>query len=105
LADRSIYLTFGGIYRDVELRFVADRFIGNVFAKPVNVLQNDRRLNVRVFIDGKRDTSMKLTAELRDGSRVVATASQNVSGSESQDVVLTKSRPNRALGTRQTQAL
>ena len=83
------YLTFGGIYRDVELRFVADTFIGNVFAKPVNVLHNDRRLNVRVFIDGKRDTSLKLTAELRDGSRVVATASQNVSGSESQDVVLT----------------
>src|ERR1051325_9159548 len=28
------YLTFGGIYRDVALRVVADTFIENIFAKP-----------------------------------------------------------------------
>ena len=82
------YLTFGGIYRDVDLRGVAESFISNVFAKPVNVLQNDRSVIVRAFVDGKRDASLKLTAELRDGSRVVATAGQNVSAGESQDLTL-----------------
>jgi beta-galactosidase len=33
------YLTFGGIYRDVQIRAVADTYIENVFAKPLNVLK------------------------------------------------------------------
>ncbi len=45
------YLTFGGIYRDVALRVVADTHIENVFAKPVNVLSNDRRVDVRCFFE------------------------------------------------------
>ena len=36
------YMTFGGIYREVQIRAVPDTFIANVFAKPVKVLQNDR---------------------------------------------------------------
>jgi len=72
------YLTFGGIYRDVQLRFVNQTFIANVFAKPVNVLQADRSLNVRVYLEGPKTTSLKITAELLDGDRVVASSSQNV---------------------------
>lgn len=71
------YLTFGGIYRDVQLRFVNQTFIANVFAKPVNVLQADRSLNVRVYLEGPKTTSLKITAELLDGDRVVASSSQN----------------------------
>ena len=71
------YLTFGGIYRDVQLRFVNQTFIANVFAKPVNVLQADRSLNVRVYLEGAKTTSLKITAELLDGDRVVASSSQN----------------------------
>lgn len=69
------YLTFGGIYRDVALRVVGDTFIENVFAKPVNVLQDDRRVDVRCFLNNKTapNAPMKLIAELRDGERVVAT--------------------------------
>lgn len=83
------YLTFGGIYRDVNLRVVADTFIENVFARPLNVLENDRSVNVRVFMKGAKNAQMKLTAQLRDGEKVVATISQNLSGSASQDILLT----------------
>src|SRR6185503_5785747 len=44
------YLTFGGIYRDVALRVVPNTFIENVFAKPVDVLGPDRRVEVRCFL-------------------------------------------------------
>jgi beta-galactosidase len=68
------YLTFGGIYRDVALRVVPNTFIENVFARPRNVLENDRRVEVRCFLDSKGESSARrtLTAELRDGSRVIA---------------------------------
>src|SRR5262245_7568526 len=62
------YLTFGGIYRDVTLRALNETFIENVFAKPVNVLRDDRRLEVRCFINNRSaGRPMKLTVELRDG--------------------------------------
>jgi beta-galactosidase len=91
------YLTFGGIYRDVALRVVPAIFIENVFAKPVNVLKEDRRLDVRCFINrpngntgtagvspalsAKRENTsapLKLTVELRDGDRVIASQSQDL---------------------------
>lgn len=70
------YLTFGGIYRDVALRIVSDTFIENVFAKPVNVLKDDRRVEVRCFLGGRGNPigPLKVTAELRDGNQVLATA-------------------------------
>ncbi|MEJ7819428.1 MAG: glycoside hydrolase family 2 TIM barrel-domain containing protein [Rubrobacteraceae bacterium] len=74
------YLTFGGIYREVALRIVPDTFIENVFAKPVDVLGEDRRVEVRCFLNG-RDAPKgpsTLTAELRDGVSTVASASCEV---------------------------
>ena len=74
------YLTFGGIYREVALRVVPQTFIDNVFAKPIDVLTNDRRLDLQCFLN-RRGTSggpLKLTAALRDGNRVVATQSSEV---------------------------
>lgn len=71
------YLTFGGIYRDVQLRFVSDTFIENVFAKPVDVLQEDRRVDVRCFLNSRRSPAgpLNVTVELRDGDQVLATTS------------------------------
>ncbi len=64
------YLTFGGIYREVNLRVVEDIFIENVFAKPVNVLSENRSVNVGVFLQGyfeKTILTFKLIVELLDG--------------------------------------
>ena len=75
------YLTFGGIYRDVALRVVPTTFIENVFARPRDVLTNNRSVNVRCYLDrkGAASAQRKLTAELRDGARVIATQSLNLS--------------------------
>jgi beta-galactosidase len=74
------YLTFGGIYRDVTLRLVPGTFIENIFAKPVDVLKDDRRVEVRVFLDEslKSDALLTLTAELRDGARVIASQKKEI---------------------------
>ena len=73
------YLTFGGIYRDVQLRVVSETFIENVFAKPVNVLTNERGVDVRIFLNNQDSSSpLKVTVELRDGTRVIATKSDEL---------------------------
>jgi beta-galactosidase len=66
------YLTFGGIYRDVALRFVPQGFIENVFAKPVNVLSDDRHLEVNCFLDLQSEPTapLRLVAELLDGAQL-----------------------------------
>ena len=46
------YLTFGGIYRDVQIRVVPQTFIENVYAKPVRPLENDRAVAVRCYLNG-----------------------------------------------------
>lgn len=72
------YLTFGGIYRDVQIRAVSQGFIENVFAKPVNVLTDGRGVNVKVFLNGNPGNAT-LTAELRDGAKVISTKTQTIS--------------------------
>jgi beta-galactosidase len=66
------YLTFGGIYRDVNLRVVGDVFIENIFAKPVNVLQNNRQVQVRVFARLMPETDYETKVELHDGDKILA---------------------------------
>jgi beta-galactosidase len=86
------YLTFGGIYRDVALRIVPATFIENVFARPVNVLNEDRRVEVRCFLNHQEATKaapLKLIAELLDDERVIATASRELSSSSAQSEDLT----------------
>ena len=83
------YLTFGGIYRDVELRVVPQTHLAGVFAKPVRVLANDRAVVVRCYLDGPVDKPIVITAELRDGDRVVKTASATVNApAEYHDVTI-----------------
>ena len=45
------YLEPGGIFRPVRLRAVPPVFISDVFAKPVKVLDADRRIEVTCTID------------------------------------------------------
>jgi len=69
------YLTFGGIYREVSLRAVADVYLENVFAKPVDVRSDSRRVDVQCFLSkpaGAPAKALRLKAELRDGNRVLA---------------------------------
>ena len=76
--DNIDYLTFGGIYRDVQLRVVPQVFIENVYARPVRPLENSRELRVRCYLSGAIDGAT-ITAELHDGPRVLRTASIKVS--------------------------
>jgi beta-galactosidase len=71
------YLTFGGLYREAQLRVVPTTFIENVFAQPANVMDSNRRVIVRTQINGPSE-GMTLTATLRDGARVLKTATAAV---------------------------
>ena len=87
------YLTFGGIYRGVALRFVPETFIENVFAKPVDVLGGGRRVEIRCFLNARNAPRgpSRLTAELRDGGRTVASTDREVGpgvGGSAWDLVL-----------------
>ena len=81
------YLTFGGIYREVSLRVVPETFIENIFAKPINVLQNTRSVDVKCFLSGKVVSKLKLTAEIIDGEKVIASQAKEVS-QESENLTL-----------------
>jgi beta-galactosidase len=78
------YLTFGGIYRDVNLRVVDNAFIENVFAKPIDVMSENRKLNVKIFLSGslysEKETGVfKARVELLDGTKLVADQEKNIS--------------------------
>jgi beta-galactosidase len=72
------YLTFGGIYRGAQLRVVPETFIENVYAKPVAALTAQRSVVVRCYLQGPISGPATLTAELRDGAKVLKTASATV---------------------------
>ena len=67
----------GGIYRDVRLRAVPQVFLADVFAKPVNVLDAAAR---QVVVQATVDAAVvpagttKVAVDLRDGTRVLASA-------------------------------
>jgi beta-galactosidase len=70
------YLTFGGIYREAALRIIPAAFIENVFARTVD----PRRVEVRCYLNG--GGAQTLEAELRDGARVIQSASVPVTAQE-----------------------
>jgi beta-galactosidase len=76
--DNIDYLTFGGIYRDVQLRVVPQTYIENVYAKPVRSLEDGRSLVVRCYISGPVDAQASIGVELRDGTRVVKSVTRLV---------------------------
>ncbi len=62
------YLTFGGIYRDVNLRIVDPVYIEHLFARPADIHEERKRLDVTARIVNTTDESktLKLIATLRD---------------------------------------
>jgi beta-galactosidase len=74
------YLTFGGIYREVNLRVVPHTFIENVFAKPVNVMDaSARKCVVRTYVADAAG-AVDVSVELRDGERVIRKAAKSFDG-------------------------
>jgi len=70
------YLTFGGIYREVSLRIVAQTYIDNIFARPKDVLTGSPSVDVDCFLAGQpSEAQLTLEVELRDRDRVVAKGS------------------------------
>jgi beta-galactosidase len=75
------YLTFGGIYREVSLRFVAPTYIENIFAQPKQVLTGAPQLDVLCFLespDKKLEAGLALEAALYDGEKLIATTEQKL---------------------------
>ena len=75
-AKRVDYLEAGGIHRTAHLKAVPSIFIRDVFAKPVNVLDANRRIEVSCTLDAAAATSgpVQVKVELRQGDRVIASA-------------------------------
>ena len=71
---RIDYLEPGGIFRSVQLQAVPQTFISDLFAKPVKVLDKDRRIEVSCTLDAGHSTNgpVQVEVELREGSRVVS---------------------------------
>lgn len=63
------YMTFGGIYRDVWLRYVEPVYIKDVFVKTKNVLTNQPCIDVDVTLQnlGSLPCDAQLTVMLEDG--------------------------------------
>ncbi len=89
------YYVPGGIIRGVHLRAVPESFLCDVYAKPVDVLQPTRRIEVTCSIDSGDAPrgSVHLESKLMDGTRVVASARKDVAIARSgrTDVALTVS--------------
>jgi beta-galactosidase len=78
--QRVDYLEPGGIHRPVRLRAAPQVFIADVFAKPVQVLDQNRRLEVLCTIDSKAvpEQPVELKVELKNGSKVISQAQKNI---------------------------
>jgi beta-galactosidase len=89
------YLMAAGIPGAVTLRGVPQIFLRDVFAKPANVLDAGRRVELKCSVDaaGNLPAKVRLEAALRDGDRVLARAAQEASIEKpQQDVELTLER-------------
>ena len=78
---RSVdYLEPGGIFRSARLQAVPQIFITDVFAKPVNVLDAGRRVEIACSIDAAivPPKPVQIRVELKDGLRVIARTQKNL---------------------------
>lgn len=78
------YLTFGGIYRDVQIRAVPSTFINNVFAKPIDILTPSPKLQVKFSLTGSLYSETSANAyearvELLNGTTVIAEQKKTIS--------------------------
>lgn len=79
-AKRVDYLEAGGIYRSVWLKAVPQIFIRGLFAKPVKVLDKDRRVEVLCSLDAATlpEKPIEIKVELRNRSRVISRGHEEV---------------------------
>lgn len=79
------YLTFGGIYREVQLRLVSPTYVENFFAQTKDVLSGKPTVDVQCYLASETESMEKgltLEATLLDGTRQLAKAVQSVPGGE-----------------------
>jgi beta-galactosidase len=71
------YLLPAGIHREVSLRILPQIFLDEVFAKPVDVLSDNRRLEIQCTLDAAvaATGALRIDAELMDGTTVVSKTS------------------------------
>jgi beta-galactosidase len=72
------YLTFGGIYREVQLRLVSPTYIENIFAQTIDVLSAEPKLQVRCDLVSEKplDAGWTIEVALFDGDRQIANVVQ-----------------------------
>lgn len=70
----------GGLYRTANLRVVPQVFLADVFAKPVDVLDESRRVEVECTVDAGLvpKESMSADVEIRDGEETIDKISASV---------------------------
>lgn len=66
------YLTFGGIYREVQLRFADPAHIESVFVKTEDILSDKKRMCAEVSLQNIKDAGYTLEVCLMDGAEVLA---------------------------------
>jgi beta-galactosidase len=74
------YLLPGGITGSVRLRAVPQIYLREVFAKPVDVLKPERRVELQCSVDaaGKLPAQLELRATLKKGAETIATVKKSV---------------------------
>ncbi|MDB5004256.1 MAG: beta-galactosidase [Mucilaginibacter sp.] len=74
------YLEVGGIHRSVSLQAVPKIFINDVFAKPVDVLTINRRIEVSYTVDAALlpNKSVRIRVEMKDGNHTIAKAEKAI---------------------------
>lgn len=88
-SDGMDFFDPGGLYRDVALRFVPQIFISDVFAKPVDVLSSPK-VEVQCTVNGAvaPTAPLRITVQLRDRGRPLATTTASVPLSKPGDVTV-----------------
>ncbi len=90
------YLEPGGIFRSVSLCALPHVFISDVFAKPVNVLDSSRRVDVSCTLNAAAVSTkpLQIKVALMDGPRVVSSAETSTVLENDGDTALTLSLSN-----------
>jgi len=88
--NENDFLEPGGMIRSVRLRAVPQIFISDVFAKPVNVLQSNRTVEVACTIDAAvlPQKQLQVQVDLMDGDQRVATVTKTVDISQTGETPL-----------------
>ena len=84
------YLTYGGIYREVNLRIANPVYIENAFISPTRVLEPAKGLSAKVFLRNplRQSASVEVGIVLKDGDIVLSERRKAVTVQESERSVV-----------------